>query len=270
MRRDGLPKRRIPNWKKKRTQRKERMFSSPLEQFDLIRLLGFYWRGLDLSLFTMILPLALLLLGLYLVLTLLSSTIALVPSSWHSSLEALYAFLWILVKEQTGDRGLPFFPFFLTLFLALLTTNLLSLMPFGIAITSHVVLTLFLSFTLILTLFLLGFVEQDWKFLRLFVPNCPFPLLFLLVPIELFSYFVRCFSLAIRLSANILAGHTLVVIVSGFVLKLAQLRLWLLFPLLSLLLMLFALEFGVAFLQAYVFTILLAIYLRDSLYLADH
>lgn len=96
------------------------------------------------------------------------------------------------------------------------------------------------------------------------------PLLFLLIPIELFSYFVRCFSLAIRLSANILAGHTLVAIVAGFTLQLAQWRLWLLLPMLSLLLLLFALEFGVAFLQAYVFVVLLAIYLRDSLHTVQH
>jgi ATP synthase subunit 6 len=115
-------------------------------------------------------------------------------------------------------------PLFLSLFLSILLANLLSLMPFGIAITSHVVLTLFLSFSLIFSLFLLGFIHHGWDFLKLFVPNCPFPLLFLLVPIELFSYFVRCFSLAIRLSANILAGHTLVVIVASFILQLVQLR----------------------------------------------
>lgn len=201
---------------------------------------------------------------------LFSNYATLVPSSWQQSMERLYLFLWGLLREQAGPRSAPYVPFFLALFLAILSANLLSLMPFGIAITSHVVITLFLSFSLIFSLFLLGFVHQHWGFLRLFIPHCPLPLLFLLVPIEIFSYFVRCFSLAIRLSANILAGHTLVVIVAGFILQLVQLRLWLLLPLISLLLLLLTLEFGVAFLQAYVFVVLLAIYLRDSLYEAVH
>lgn len=218
----------------------------------------------------MVIPLGLLLLALILGVSFFSKNLTLIPSSWQYCLEAAYDFLWTLLREQAGERSAAFLPFFITLFFTILSANLLSLMPFGIAITSHVVITLFLSFSLIFTLFLLGLVEQHWEFLRLFLPNCPFPLLFLLVPIEIFSYFVRCFSLAIRLSANILAGHTLVVIVSGFVLQLVQWRIWLLFPLLFLLLLLFALEFGVAFLQAYVFVVLLAIYLRDSLYEAEH
>ena len=246
------------------------MLSSPLEQFDLVRLFTLSWGSLDLSLFTLALPLGLLLLLVLGAVPFLSRNLTLVPSSWQHSLELLYRFIWDLLREQAGPLGLRFLPLFLSLFLAILGANLLSLMPFGIAITSHVVITLFLSFTLIFSLFLLGLAYQHWEFLRLFVPNCPFPLLFLLVPIELFSYFVRCFSLAIRLSANILAGHTLVVIVSAFILQLVQIRLWLLFPLVILLLMLFALEFGVAFLQAYVFVVLLAIYLRDSLYTAEH
>lgn len=246
------------------------MLLSPLEQFDLVRLLALSWGHWDLSLFTMVIPLVLLWLLFLGATPFLSRNLNLVPSSWQHSIEMLYRFLWGLLREQAGEEGLRFLPLFLTLFLSILTANLLSLMPFGIAITSHIVITLFLSFSLIFSLFLLGLEQQDWDFLRLFVPNCPFPLLFLLVPIELFSYFVRCFSLAIRLSANILAGHTLVVIVSSFVLQLVQLRFWLLFPLSILLLMLFSLEFGVAFLQAYVFVVLLAIYLRDSLYTAEH
>jgi F-type H+-transporting ATPase subunit a len=100
------------------------------------------------------------------------------------------------------------------------------------------------------------------NFLKLFVPEAPFLLLLLLIPIELFSYLIRAFSLAIRLSANIMAGHTLVFIISSFLLKLSF---TLLFFLTSLLLLVFMLELGVAFLQAYVFTILFTIYLRDSL-----
>lgn len=198
--------------------------ASPLEQFDLIRLLPLRLFGNDLSLFTLVLPLSLLLLGLLLGVAFFTINSTLLPTSWQQSWELLYAFVAGVLREQAGVKGVVYVPLFLSLFLAILGANLLSLMPFGIAITSHVVITLFLSFSLILSLFLLGFVTHNLTFLKLFLPHCPFPLLFLLVPIEIFSYFVRCFSLAIRLSANILAGHTLVLIVSGFIVPLVQLR----------------------------------------------
>jgi F-type H+-transporting ATPase subunit a len=245
---------------------------SPLEQFDVIYLIGLTIPGLylDISLFNVAIPLLLIIGAVYLLTIFFSNNITLTASGWQQILEASYFFIWNLIKEQAGSRGLNFFPFIYALFFLLLLANLLSLMPFGVAITSHIIITLFLSFTLILSLFVLGLYNFNLAFLRLFIPECPFALLFLLVPIELFSYFVRCFSLAIRLSANILAGHTLVFIVSGFLLKIATLRLWMFLPLVSLLLLLFLLEFGVAFLQAYVFVVLFCIYLRDSLYSPTH
>jgi len=135
-------------------------------------------------------------------------------------------------------------------------------MPFSFALTSHIINIFFISFTLIGSLILIGFSNFGFNFLKLFVPEAPFLLLLLLIPIELFSYFIRAFSLAIRLSANIMAGHTLVFIISSFLLKLSFI---LLFSFASLLLMVFFLELGVAILQAYVFTILFTIYLKDSL-----
>lgn len=136
------------------------MLFSPLEQFDLLRFLPFYFRSLDLSLFTLVIPLVLLLLLLFLGVLFFSRNMTLVPFSWQHSLELLYTFIGNLLREQAGERGARFLPLFLTLFLTILSANLLSLMPFGIAITSHVVITLFLSFSLIFTLFLLGLVEQ--------------------------------------------------------------------------------------------------------------
>lgn len=224
----------------------------------------------DFSIFTLIIPCVLLGAVFFLGVSFFSFNINLVPSSWQYYLEALYIFIEDLLQEQTGERGEDYIPFFMTLFLIILSLNLLSLMPFGIAITSYVVITLFLSFSLIFALFLTGLIHQEWFFFKIFLPNCPPLLLLLLIPIEVFSYFVRCFSLAIRLSANILAGHTLVVIIASFILPVVQLRFWLLIPLITFLLVLFALEFGVAFLQAYIFVVLLAIYLKDSLYIVDH
>jgi F-type H+-transporting ATPase subunit a len=178
----------------------------------------------DVSIFTtnitFILVSSVFILGVYF----FSFNITLIPYSWQYSLEFIYNFIKGLLKEQTGERGEVYIPFFSSLFIVILSLNLLSLMPFGIAITSYVVITLFLSFSFIFAFFLTGLVHHEWFFFRIFLPNCPPLSLLLLIPIEIFSYFVRCFSLAIRLSANILAGHTLVVIVAGFILQLAQIR----------------------------------------------
>lgn len=125
----------------------------------------------------------------------------------------------------------------------------------------------FLTLTLLSGLVLTGLARLGLKFLKLFVPESPLALMFLLVPIEIFSYALRSISLAIRLAANLMAGHTLVHIVSGFLLSLNVIFEG---ALLILLWAVLLLEVGVACLQAYVFVVLLAIYLKDSLYLAVH
>jgi ATP synthase subunit 6 len=108
-------------------------------------------------------------------------------------------------------------------------------------------------------------MNYNLKFLHIFIPQCPFILSPILIPIEIFSYLIRLFSLAIRLAANILAGHTLVHIIVTFILNLMKIELILSLLVLIPLFLILTLEFGVAFLQAYVFTVLISIYLADSL-----
>jgi len=96
--------------------------------------------------------------------------------------------------------------------------------PFGFALTSHIVMTLYLSLSLGISIFFIGFLTHNIKFLKIFVPECPFALLPFLIVIEMFSYVIRCFSLAIRLSANIIAGHTLVYIISSFIINVIAIR----------------------------------------------
>jgi len=123
---------------------------------------------------------------------------------------------------------------------------------------------------LLFLFFLKGFITQQSSFLKLFVPEAPLLLLLLLVPIELFSYMIRALSMAIRLSANILAGHTLVFIVSNFLLLIFTVnKLFFSITFLSFL-AIFLLEFGVAFLQAYVFIVLFCIYMNDSINVITH
>ena len=167
-------------------------------------------------------------------------------------------------------KGMIYFILIFVFFSVLFFCNLLGLTPFGIALTSHIIMIFLLSFSIIFFVFLIGLMVLGVDFLVLFVPEAPLLLLFLLVPIELFSYAIRALSLAIRLSANIIAGHTLVFIVSNFILLLFTLDFFLVFFFLLLLLLIFLLETGVAFLQAYVFIILFSIYMHDSLYKVFH
>ena len=152
----------------------------------------------------------------------------------------------------------------------MLFCNLLSLLPFGIALTSHLILIFLLSSTICISIFVIGLLRFNLKFLHIFIPQCPFVLLPILIPIEIFSYLIRLFSLSIRLAANILAGHTLVHIIADFVVVMANLKFILVLLPFILLLAIFVLELGVACLQAYIFIVLMCMYLNDSIHLADH
>ena len=147
---------------------------------------------------------------------------------------------------------------------------LLSLIPFGIALTSHLILIFLLSSTICISIFSIGLLRFNLKFLHIFIPQCPFVLLSILIPIEIFSYLIRLFSLAIRLAANILAGHTLVHIIVSFILNLTKTDIILSILFLIPLFLILTLEFGVALLQAYVFTVLVCIYLSDTEKLPSH
>jgi len=147
-----------------------------------------------------------------------------VPEIWQYFFENIYNFILGLIKQQIGSKGYIYFPFIFALFNFILFCNLLSLTPLNVALTSHIIMIVFLSFTLILSIFTIGLYTHNIKFLKIFVPEAPFLLLFLLIPIEIFSYVIRAFSLAIRLSANIMAGHTLVYIISSFLLKMTIIK----------------------------------------------
>lgn len=175
-----------------------------------------------------------------------------------------------ILDQQTGVKGYIYFPLIFTIFLFILLCNLISMTPFGIALTSHFAITLVLSLGLGLSIFIIGIFTHGLKFLKIFIPECPFMLLPFLIVIEMFSYVIRCFSLAIRLSANIIAGHTLVHIIASAILNAMAVKFFFFFILVIVISAVLVLEIGVAFLQAYVFTILVCIYLSDSLKTPGH
>jgi F-type H+-transporting ATPase subunit a len=243
-------------------------FNTPLEQFEIVVLQPINLFGLiDLS-FTNT--------SFYLLLTTVTILFffigslrqaTLVPSFWQSIAELFYLFILEMVKGQAGIRAISFFPFAFLLFNFVLFSNLLGLFPFGFTTTGQLVITFTIAFSINLGLLVMGFAYHGVGFLKLFVPNeAPLALIPLIVIIEVVSYALRTFSLSIRLFANMMAGHTLLNILSSFIIAFFKTNLWFLGVLpFALVFAVVGLEFGIAFLQAYVFTILVCIYLNDSL-----
>nr|YP_010951058.1 ATP synthase F0 subunit 6 [Nannizziopsis barbatae]WML69455.1 ATP synthase F0 subunit 6 [Nannizziopsis barbatae] len=194
----------------------------------------------------------------------------LVSNSWTISKESIYASIHSIVINQINpNKGQIYFPFIYVLFMFILINNLIGLIPYSFASTSHFILTFFISFTIVLGATFLGFQKHGLKFFSFFVPSgCPLGLLPLLVLIEFISYLARNISLGLRLSANILSGHMLLVILSGFTYKI--MKSGLLFFVLGLVPLAFilafsGLELGIAFIQSQVFVVLTCSYIKDSL-----
>jgi len=180
-----------------------------------------------------------------------------------------YTFIITIIRENFVKRGFYFLPYLFVLISFLLIANLLGMVPYSFALTSHFAITLFLSFLSFFSSLIVGFQRHGLSFFDLFLPNgAPFALAPFLIVVEIISFIARLFSLAIRLFANIMSGHTLLKILAGFgwilLIKLASL---LGFVPVIVVFVITGLEIVIAFLQAYVFTVLSAIYLNEALQL---
>jgi F-type H+-transporting ATPase subunit a len=194
----------------------------------------------------------------------------LVSNSWSISQESLYATIHSIVTSQINPRnGQIYFPFIYTLFIFILINNLIGMVPYSFASTSHFVVTFALSFTIVLGATILGFQKHGLEFFSLLVPaGCPLALLPLLVLIEFISYLARNISLGLRLAANILSGHMLLHILAGFTYNIMTSGI--IFFFLGLIPLAFiiafsGLELGIAFIQAQVFVVLTSGYIKDAL-----
>jgi len=179
-----------------------------------------------------------------------------------------YAFCLALLKENFTTRSLYFFPYVFSLFSFLLLANLFGMVPYSFALTSHLIITLFLSFLTFFSAIYLCVKFHGWRFFSLFLPaGAPFALIPFLIILEIISFTARLFSLAIRLFANIMSGHTLLKILASFVwLLLIGGSFFFLVPFVVIFVVSF-LEIGIAMLQAYVFTVLSCIYLNEAIIL---
>ena len=236
----------------------------PLEQFTIERVVPLHLGNIDIS-YTNSALLMTIAVILITALTLLSTRrAALVPGRWQSLTEMSYEFVADMVETNAGHGSQEFFPFVFTLFMFILFANFLGLVPYSFTVTSHIIITFALAAVVFIGVTIVGIAKHGFHFLRLFVPEgVPVVLLLLLVPIELLSYFIRPFTLSIRLFANMLAGHTMLAIFGGFAASVGFLAI---FPL-AINVLLIGLELLVAALQAYVFAILTCLYLRDALHL---
>jgi len=240
--------------------------NSPLEQFEIKIVIPIFYNGYDLSITNATIGLFLAIFSLYFFFRFCLARGRTVPKFMQYIAEQFISFLVAVVTQQAGKRGLEYFPIFFSIFFIILFSNLVGLIPFVFTPTSHIAFTFSLAFTCNLAFVIIGFYHHGFKFLKLFVPSgSPQWLLPLIIVIEFVSYLLRTFSLSIRLFANMMAGHTLLHILSSFVVAFIKSGYFVLsiFPFM-LVLAVIGLELGIAFLQAYVFIVLLCIYLNDS------
>ena len=249
------------------------IIASPLDQFEIRNLIS-----LDAPILAN-LHLAITNIALYLtigtfiifILSLVSTNYQkLVSNRWSIGQETIYATIHsIVINQINSKKGQVYFPFIYTLFLFILVNNLMGMVPYSFASTSHFILTFALSFTIVLGSTILGYQKHGLKFFSLFVPaGCPLGLLPLLVLIEFISYLARNVSLGLRLAANILSGHMLLNILSGFTYNIMTSGIFFFF--LGLLPLTFiiafsGLELAIAFIQAQVFVVLSCSYIKDAL-----
>ena len=191
---------------------------------------------------------------------------AIVPSRSQSVAELVYGFVYNMVEEVTGHEGVKYFPYVMTLFLFILFANLLGLLPLSFTTTSQVAVTVTLALLVFLCVTILGFVRNGIGFLGMFwVTSAPLAVRPILAVIEVISYFVRPVSHSIRLAGNLMAGHAVIKVIAGFAtLAVAS-------PVVvGAVTAIYGLELLVAVVQAYVFTILTCVYLRDAVGGAHH
>ncbi len=246
------------------------MANDPIHQFQIAKWIPIEIGGIDFS-FTnssafMLATVAAAAAFLYLS----TSARRLIPDRAQSLAEMSYEFVAGMLREAAGKQGMKFFPLVFSLFMFVLVANLLGLFPYFFTVTSHIIVTFGLAMLVIGTVVVYGFMKHGFGFLKLFVPQgVPGILVPLVVLIEVISFLSRPISLSVRLFANMLAGHITLKVFAGFVVSLSAFGFagvaGAVLPL-AMTVAITALEFLVAFLQAYVFAVLTCMYLNDAIH----
>lgn len=239
------------------------MKHSPLDQFKIKELANIQLFDHDISLTnsSMFMIVAASFIIFYFIIAL--SGKKLIPNRLQLSAELFYNLITSTLNQNVGEKGKKFVPLIFTLFMFIMTCNLLGMVPYGFTVTSHISVTFTLAMMVFLLVTLLGFIKNGLHFLSLFLPaGTPWWLAPLMIVIELFAYLARPVSLSLRLAANMVAGHVLLKVLAGFVVSMAFYLKILPIPFISVLI---GFEIFVAILQAYIFTILSCVYLNDAI-----
>ena len=238
--------------------------AGPLEQFEVNTILPIEIGGIDVSFTNASLFMLINAAALTGFLMLATSGRALIPTRLQSVAEMMYDLVANMIRDNVGSGGRKYFPFIFALFMFILTCNLVGMIPGTFTVTSHVFVTFGLAIFIFLGVTVIAIAKQGTGFLRTFFPHgAPWWTGIVLIPVELVSYLARPITLSVRLFANMTVGHVLLKVVAGFI---APLGLALGIVPLAGLVAITALEFLIAVIQAYVFTILTCVYLHEALH----
>ena len=244
------------------------MEESPLHQFELQRWIPISIGGLDLSINKAVVFMWVVIAVAAVLMVMAGSSRKLVPGKLQSLAEMMVDFIRTMIMETMGKDGMRFFPLVATLFVFILFSNYIGLIPGAYTVTSQIVVTAAFSFLVYGISLVVGFSLHGVKFLGILIPpGTPGWLVPLMVPIEIISQIARPISLAVRLFANMTAGHVMLAVLFGLTISGGVLIGWLPFVFTV---AIYLLEFGIAFIQAYIFTILTCVYLGDAFHLHGH
>jgi F-type H+-transporting ATPase subunit a len=238
--------------------------SAPLEQFVVKKLVPIHIGPVDISYTNSALLMTIAVALIMLLLLGTTRRAALVPGRLQSIAELCYEFVAGMVRENVGTDGIEFFPLIFSIFMFVLFGNFIGLIPYSFTFTGQVIVTFGLAISVFLMVTIVAFVRHGVHFFSFFFPpGAPVFMAPVLIPIEIISYLSRPVSLGIRLFANMMAGHTMMAVFAGFTITLGLFG----FLPIAINVAMFALEMIVCALQAYVFTILSCLYLRDAIHL---
>ncbi|MDN5247935.1 MAG: F0F1 ATP synthase subunit A [Wolbachia endosymbiont of Tyrophagus putrescentiae] len=236
------------------------MALNPLEQFrvytiaELPKLFGYNISFTNSSLFMMI---AVIIIAVFLLVGVRRKS-----GYFQASVEYIYDFIVSMIESNTGSKGLNHIPLIFTIFVFIASCNLVGVLPYSFTVTSHISVTFALSMIVFIYITVVGFKEKGLGFLYIFLPQgTPWWLAPLIIIIKLFAYLVRPVSLAMRLAANMIAGHTIIKVIAGFI---VDMNIFLTPAPFLFVIVLTGFEIFVAVLQAYIFTILTCVYLSDA------
>lgn len=237
--------------------------ASPVEQFEIKPLVPIHVGGVDLSFTNSALMMVIAIVVATVFFWLATARRTVVPGRLQSVAEMLYEFVANMIRDNVGKDGMRYFPYILTIFVFVFLGNMIGMFPYSFTFTSHIAVTGAMALAVFVVVTIIGFARHGTHYLRMFFPKgAPLATAPVLIPIEIISYVSRPFSLAVRLFANMTVGHIMLKVLAGFVVALGILGGIVPF---AAVVGITVLEFFIAALQAYVFTILTCIYLNDAI-----